>query len=341
MPETPKHQYMCSEGFALSTDFGHQVFDDACSFPVQRIDQLEEIDFSKNGHEPSALALWMVADTMTDRLKELVDYRNPSTLKKYGVTHHDRGRQNLFTFEYGLADIDFTWQFGPAVARTVVDEATAAGHVTPYEQQQMTLRDYGDILRVSWFRDIMHDLALARNGIWGKFGSFPGDYKKGMLLSRIKEVSSPFSASHLFEFSEQQDVDGQSHIVAQVSSELRKALRQSMQNQGTIGCPVARRAGAVPKELLASNPHMQHLIKSGNLSISYVNTASGRVRYTQEETPIDKALRVLGDKLEEYHDRFGTPFLEQQDAAQAQGKESQGIFMRQSGFLRWLLRLKS
>jgi hypothetical protein len=305
-----RRDYMRNEGFVLVDDVFHQFFDDASHAVAvkQRGGEVLQEDVS-----PSAGGLAVVAEHLRVGLHKLKAPDDPSS--GYGVTKKDLSRdKNRFSFISGFRNVDFTWHFAPAVANAVVQTFVADGYIAAEQYDNFTLGDWADIIGSAWFSDLMHDMALTSNGEHRGFGEQRAHYANGnnalrAYLDYNPEAGSPDDNTALFDVcSVYEEESGQTYLTASVTNNFRSYLREKMHAKDSPGCPVARKAGTLSLALVNHDHHARDLIARGDLRITDTNQERGTVRFTQDYTPIDRALDVFVGLLDEYATQYGTPY---------------------------------
>jgi hypothetical protein len=306
---TERRDYMRDRGFALVDDVGHRFMEDAArSMPVTEITPQIVGGRSFYLDNPSAGALRLVSAVFAGSIRQMnVDMRREN-FAAYDVTTRDTDQStNQFVFTGGLEDLDFTWHFAPAVANSVVQEFHKQGYISKTQYDAMTLGDWADMIGSKWFGELMHDMALARNGAYSTFGTTSLDYSEGEIgrFFSAPDIDNVFAVSSAYE-----DKTDQTFLTAELSKEARRHLRKGMQERKSPGCPVARHAGTLSLDLIDGDPHAKNLIARGDIVILSRDEEAGKARFVQEYTPINRALDGLALLLDEYDTKFGTPYFQ-------------------------------
>lgn len=305
-----RREYMRNEGFVLADEVGHQFMEDAPYLVDPVIIFRSEDYWLKTADSPSGGALGMVTVGLCRQLDKHSAAYNNEFYTHYGVTREDLGPDNRFTFSNGFADQSFTWHFAAGLANGVAEMFEEKGYISAEQRADLTLGDWATAISSKWFSDLVHDMALAKNGVHQSFGYNLYNYAKNGLKDFFA-VSGRGTQGELLKVKSVYDItEDRTFLGAETTSQLRSKLRAGMKETESPGCPVARRAGTLPAELVSQNPHARRLVAAGHLAV--INSTSERVRFIQDETPIDSALSTLASLLYEYDLRYGTPTWETQ-----------------------------
>ncbi|RYX78967.1 hypothetical protein EON76_04630 [bacterium] len=315
---SPKSTYMKSEGYLFYSDIGHKFSEEIETLLPTKAKRISGINLD-NKLPPTQLNIAAAAVTIFHdvvkraRLTEMKEDRLVRMYRKYHVSTEERDRIPMNIYNKGFDDLEFTFHFAPAVAVNVVDVFLDSGAITQEEYDQLTLGDIADMVGSGWFSDLMHDMALTRNGVYGGYGKEASDYQKLHLESRLADsIEVPHSVQSLFTISEQSASDGFTYKIATLNKTFRRCLRDEMsqsdikgRTQDSVGCPVARRAGTVAIEL-AQGKRAKSLVDRSYMHTGEL-TRSGKQRVHQEYTAIDHALDVTANLLDRYDELYGTP----------------------------------
>lgn len=165
---------------------------------------------------------------------------------------------NKFRFEDGLGDGEFTWYFAGALATNIVLQAVQEGFITDEAASMMTPCDLADIIKSKWFSDLIHSLAFAPLGSYGRFGRSYEDYYtedpqrlNKIILSRLNSFGIDVSThsdlpEKYFDILMQDDgVCFGPKFTAVHNPSHRKFLRRMMEAAGSLGCPAARKSSVI------------------------------------------------------------------------------------------------
>ena len=312
-----KEKYMKRTGYLLYSDIGHQFLEEVETILPTKATRIRDSSFD-HIIPPTQLNIAAAAVALSknvvkfSRLSNERDQRLSRMYRKYHITSDEQIKIPSNAFNQGLDDLDFTFHFAPAVAVDVVDAFLDAGIITQEEYDQLTLGDIANMVGSGWFSDLMHDMALTRNGVYGGYGKEASHYQSGRLETLLEETCDVPRTQRLFSISEQSDDDGFTYVTAALARPVRRKLRGEMslrsmggQTEDSVGCPVARRAGSVAVEL-AQGKRAQSLVDRSYMHIGEP-TESGNVRLHQDYTAIDHALDVTATLLDRYDSLYGTP----------------------------------
>lgn len=341
-------EYQTTEGFALVTDVVDQYLEDLRSEKVPKLPTLcglevQEGDsppgdvpvFSSKPIEPSATALYAVCRSLSQPLRETsrFDKRRQHFKSRYGVdAQEDELARRYFKYREGFDDLDFTWNFAPAVAKTMVDRFVEVGRMTSGQREAMTLHDWANIIGSGWFSGAIHSMAFTNFGVYGNFGIKEAHFAKGSLLQRLGEsvllkdleidlfsVQTAYetAAAAIYGISEDRV-----YLTAEPTPEFVHVLRNVQHDPPekftniiyemtpeSPGCPVARYATRVDDELVQTDRHIRSMLERGRIAIT-PSCREGRSRLIQNYTVIDIALEVLAGKLDIYQREYGMPRLQ-------------------------------
>ena len=316
---SPKSTYMKSEGYLLYSDIGHIFSEEIETLIPTKARQIRGINLDKK-LPPTQLNIAAAAVTIFNdvakhaRPSEMTEHERLARIyRKYHVSSEERDRIPMNIYNKGFDDLEFTFHFAPAIAVNVVDAFLDSDAITQEEYDQLTLGDIADMVGSGWFSDLMHDMALTRNGLYGGYGKEASDYQEDYLKIRLADgVDVPRSGQSLFVVDERSDSDGFTYKIATLNKTFRRSLREEMSQpdtngrvQDSIGCPVARRAGTVAIEL-AQGKRAKSLVDRSYMHTGEL-TRSGKQRVYQEYTAIDHALDVTASLLDRYDELYGTP----------------------------------
>jgi len=312
-----RRDWQRTEGFALYTDVS-----DAMLADLSRIrEQLAPVSDSTNGlqyHEqnpqkPAAMSLYMGMLSARDVVS---DNAGKHFRKRYHITPADRRRAAPYTFEGGFDDLTFPWHFSAALASAAVDHFEEQGVISKEQKDQLTLPDWANIIGSGWFSNLSHQLALARNGTYGSFGTYPRDYLDGALRQKLTHKNIiPKTCDTIFDYQEQlEPEENRIYATANANKLVVKGLRDAMKHapSASAGCPVARKSVMLPNNVARSG-HAANLIREGTLATVPERSHNGFTRATQDSTAIDRTLAFFAMQLDDYHRIHGTPYLEESD----------------------------
>jgi hypothetical protein len=317
-------EYKRNAGFAFVTDISHKVADMAAEMDLTPLEAKPQLSiFSRKFSvdiSDSTFALAQVGHALSNHQIGLF---SPDNLMAYfNISADDIGENNLFIFRHGIADQNFTWHFAAGVANSVASEFVTQGFITTSERESLALGDWADMIGSGWFSMLLHDLALAQNGLYGRFGQHGRDYQRDALLSLIKD-NHGLHASTRDEVQEltrlfipewvYDETTDRTYLTATLQPVVRKQLREVMREVKSIGCPVARHAGALSLNQLQSDEHTKSLVENGHLTLGDVVATSNRQRFTQEYSPIDRSLEAMAVAIDRYDSMFGAPYRKGSD----------------------------
>lgn len=308
-PESSRSDYMRNEGFLLVTDVGHQFFDDTlhrympAMLGVSELHPDALVDLDKRLPDADR-ALFESTIQLSKKLQNDAQPGSVWAKKRYGITDDElSSEKNRFLHRHGFGDIEFTWHFAPAVASVAVASLVRDGKISEVERNQITLGDWANVIGSVWFSDLMHDLALTSNGLYNNFGKSYRQYGVTRSLSKhIDYTGEELETAFAFD-----ETINQTFMVASLTQGFRRKLRTEMKVADTTGCPVARRAGTLPEALATDNPHAVRLSAMGRICLSDQRVSEGKLRFTQDYTPIDRSLDVLAALLDRYNAAYGNP----------------------------------
>ena len=305
--------YTQGEGGPLVQDVGSRFYNDVGDgMPITRLEDpsllpiLDEPSSAVSGFAALASHLytlvWKYADLSPERraaydisVEELSGDRNP------GV-------------QGGVADMQFAAGVIPAIAVHISHQMVIEGLVTVEQRDNWQLHDWASMLDSSWFRAVIHDMALTGNAVYRQFGSVPSDYGRGEFHKQSRYNLKLDDSIPLFTL---KPAERKGELPsAEVSPELHAALRNAMRERIGFGCPVARKAGPLPLDLLtfddqghasSPNPHIAHLIDTDNMHIERVSPQRNIARYTLRHSAIDRAIDGVAANLRRYEQEYGTP----------------------------------
>ena len=312
--------YKRNEGFLLVDDVGHKAM---AAMALAEVDMLRSWPSGAfavmSSVSPSVGSLMLVSRHLQESLPRSV--RSAYDMRRhFGVDDTEQAKaKSGFVFEGGLGDMGFTWHFAPVVAAEVARTFVRQGLLTPEQRGRLSLADWADMVGSYWFSDVMHDLALTRNGIYQDAGNWFGHFTNIHEDSLVRHISSRFASfdpkcrgqlerhGMFVVDTTKEESSGMTYLTAKVHPALRRILREQMHKlPRSVGCPVARRAGTLAVENIADNRHFQSLVARGELEVSY-EAEGNKVRFKQDYTPIDRGLDGLARQLESYGEKYGNP----------------------------------
>jgi hypothetical protein len=318
---TPRVEFHETDGFALYTDVNDQLMEDLADKTVPRMEESSRPDDPRGVYitdaarriinsNPAGASLFFTVRAIQAQVPSYYADRE-AVQRRLGITAEDKARaERAGAFEHGFADLAFPWHFSAALANAAADILVENEALTQAEKNSFTLHDWSNIIRSDWFSRLAHLMALTVNGKYGSFGNNLSEYRLRALnkLLADKEVIETLD-QEVLEYSQELDQDN-AVLTASVklSHVALRGLRALMRNDpNTKGCPVARYSVLLPRTLVNQNPHVQSLIARGTLKIVEERSTDDQVRLIQEETAIDKTLKLFASQLDQYEDSHGTP----------------------------------
>ncbi|HKU18944.1 MAG TPA: hypothetical protein VJP80_06785 [Candidatus Saccharimonadales bacterium] len=298
-----------TDGFTLYTDVSEQLATYLSDHPVPMLPSRVPEKFDPLGmtgradvridDDPAAMRLYCTARHIEDlvpRGRELI---------QFGATDIDLdGRIDQYAFAAGFGDTNFPWYFSAGLANACVDEFVNTGAITKEQKDKLTLHDWANVIGTGWFSGLVHDMALTKNLVYRSFGDKPHDYDRGSLQRMLCIDEPPLICGEKYEPEEDR-----TYHVAKLGKEATQYLRSAMQSGDSLGCPVARRSVLLPRKLVDTDIHTQHLLDRGSMNIVPKRSTETHVRATVEWTAIDTTLAVFANQLDQYQAVYGEPYL--------------------------------
>lgn len=338
-----REAYMKGEGFILFTDVGEQLLDYLSRQPVEQLTQQSKYNYMghagrQSGLHAANMGLLGVINTFMDQIPNRGHDQDPidSQLKErpysnkrcefYGINDVERRRAAKHTYDVGLDDLDLPWHFSAALANATVNSFVSGGWIKQEEAAALTIGDWADVIGSGWFASLTHSFALTGFGVVKSYGKETKHFNPqslGLLLNAASEKYGvyPEEEAPILVVSEKEEPnEGQVYLTASVHPEYKKVLRimrqysahlnYRVEDNKSIGCPVARKSAMLPWDYANSMPRAQKLQELGCLSIGESVNEKGEVLATQEYTEIDRTLGFIADQLRAYDGTYGTPQLD-------------------------------
>lgn len=322
--ERSRAEWMRGPGTTRSIDVGHRIMDDVHeSIFIPEITDRTVRHIVGMGGFPTTFQEDFICGSSAGlaavvvNLHEEVDRATEDSAK---MSRKYSGRNDYHRFEHahGVGDQSFTWHYAPVLAHEIVKLAVRERILGKDIFDQISLKDWAEIFEYQWFRDLLHDLALAPNGTYGQRCQFLSHYYNSQNQVRIQaypeedenennvlELSIQAEPSVPWEFDDQPQM-----VVARLAKEYRLALRSYLKKYSrTIGCPVARKYFTLELDQITDDSSLTRLISRGMLKA--VSETDRGIRFSQEQTPIDRSLSLLAKKFERYDDVYGTPLVDE------------------------------
>lgn len=311
-----RHFYTQGEGGPLVQDVGIRFYEDVGSdLPVA---PLEDTSLLANLDEPSS-AVSGFAALAAHMYTSVRAYANlsPQHQADYDIRPEDVDKNTNPGVQGGIADLQFAAGFIPAIAVHVTHQMVDEGMLTEAQRDGWQLHDWANLIDSSWFHALVHEMAFTGNAVYRQFGSVPDDYRRGEFHKQSRFDLQLDDSVRLFIL---QPAEKKGELPsAEASSELHDALRRAMRERKGFGCPVARKAGPLQLDLLtydesgqidSQNPHIAHLIHTGNLQIERTNHGHNIARYALHHSAIDQAIDGVSAYLRRYEESYGTPLYD-------------------------------
>lgn len=315
-PLTDRQKFQRTHGFALYTDLNDRLMEELHDtfIPPLAANALaiykDEIRWNSHREEqiirnPAGCALYMA---MSQIIRQLPG--RETFIRTFGMNASDLHEAAHFTHLHGLADIEFPWSFGAFTANAVADFFVGEGVITQEQKNNFTLKDWANMIGSGWFSRLVHLLAIAPNGAYGRNGSDIWHYDTNYLHKELVTLSVNSDLGPIFEYKAQTESDeGITYDTAVLSREAIMTLRAALARNGnSLGCPVARYSVALDENMVR-DPHVQNLIDRGTLTIVPERSDNGTVRLTQDWSAIDKTLSLFAAQLDIYQTVYGNPVI--------------------------------
>lgn len=316
MSETPTYNQSRSEwqtqhGFTLTADVAFQIMTDQAQILPEKLVKMPYVkarDIIEEGVEPAVTSLYIA----TQHLSRSIPSSDLLLRGLYGVTKEDTRRSKGHAEFAGMADMNFTWYFAPALARAAVDELVDASYLDRDDVAQWQLPEWADIIGTGWFSHLAHRMTIGRLGTYGIFGSLTESYKKDSLKDLLKRGLRMPDDAEVFETEEMIEPFENNKMYATVkpSKDLAQRLaRARASGRESAGCPGARFVSMIPKDMVQTDPHTQSLLQNGWAELVPERSHDDTVRIRLEWSPLEVSLVALADKLHQYHNLYGTPYI--------------------------------
>ena len=257
---------------------------------------------------PAGAGLLAATFSINKLIPPVYDHGESSFYVRYGVTEADLALSRQFTAGEGFTNLNFTNNFASTIANEVVDSIINAGLFTLEQKASLSLYDWAELIQSKWFRELLMDMAIGGFAVYGSYSGFLHNYAGSGVVARLKKVgclSEDWEGEPFIVSEEVVKADNKTHIQATLNPEIRKALRDDMIRKKGAGCPVARNHITVASDTVQTNPHIQSLIDSGQMTIK--REKDGKTHLWQEKTAIDATVLVFASHLIVYADTYGTP----------------------------------
>ncbi len=331
-------RYMTEQGWTRSSDIGHRVVEEVMKIiPMAQMtaDSPHVSPFIDSPEvPPQGWGFAAYIRTMSRAISDETRGEMGPSEKMLAMQGSPNPEYYHFTFDGGLADLEFTWSFAGFAANALAVQFVNDGHITREQLETVTFSDWADMIGSEWFASLMHDCALTTNGVYLSIGEYSYDYLDPDTASRtllnnamtkyipnLGEVPPEYPLTpdsnipSMFKTSIERvesvgEEQASEYLVGRLSPYFREILRRAMHHDSlsSVGCPVARKHSTLTQEQVAEDQHLASLVDAGYM-VSTGESQRG-IRFNQERTPIDTALSVLAERLATYDRLYGTPRID-------------------------------